>query len=1078
MTSEVVKNLPRPILIKNSIEVIQRQMKGKVRLDFTHSKLHGRDEEIKALKLALRNVEQSRKPETVLLQGLSGTGKSVLARTLSQVDDDGGSECFLAGKFDELQSSRPFSGISEAFSRISSLLSRRDDIDAIRSDVMNDLTGGFVHLTKIIPNLARLWANAKIDSREDKMSISWGFERTKAALQDFIRVLSQKHAITTTLFLDDLQWADASSLDLISYLLTDDKTEGLLFVGAYRDNEVDAGHPLAVRIRDVKNSSPFAVQEIKVASLDVNSINCLIAEVTKTSTSSRTMELSIVVHKKTLGNAFFAIQFLKMLQDEGMLCWSNKTCSWTWDIDKIIGDTSLSDSAAGLVTHKLGTLSQWATELLSVAACFGSYFQFEIVAAVIERDPKFEHTDRIKDNLLEALDLVVAEGLVTRREGSSKCLFSHDKVQQGAYSLIADEIEQCKLHIHIGYMLKDMYSKTESREAWMFLVFTDQLNRGSSLIVAEDERKALAQQNLEAASLVMTHSAFFPASVYLKAGLALVGGIEGWAEHYQLVLGLYSTLAEVSFCIGDIETSEFCCNTVFQNARLSEDKYRACVVRIDAWGSQDRQADAIEFALDLVRETGESFPQRPNHLHLIFAVAKAKRLAKGRKDDDILSMPSITDNTKILAMNVLAMLIAICYNQNRELEMVLCLLKMVHLTLRYGLSAHSAFVVAGYGLIAAKLSNFEEASRFCKLSSNLSERYPHKGQESQAIIMRCNFLGHLRGPLQQQLDPLLRGHQYGMECGDIHHASLCAGGYCVIYLFSGLPLGPLVEDAKAFAGQFERYQQATALPMFKIAWQGALNLMGRDVNRVKLVGTAMDQEVYLGSQNAKTSVFGSIIVLEVLIQTAYLFEDAAVGKETCLRLFAIGTKIEGTACRMPSVFMFCALTAMSILSTERKRKFRRIAKMYTKELAKWVEKKALNVQHKLLLVQAQREALNKNKKKKRHDETRVISLFNDAVSASRKAGFTHDAALANELAGKYCLSLNDRERARFYMMDALELYGVWEAQAKVDQMLETYQFLGLQDVKSSFSSSFRGQSRFSTESSTKHSKFDPFQMGG
>ena len=801
--------------------------------------------------------------------------------------------------------------------------------------------------------------------------------------------------------------------------------------------------------------------------MSVDSINCLISDVTK-SFDLGTMELARVVHEKTDGNAFFAIQFLKMLQDEVMLFWSSRTYSWEWNIDRIMGDTSLSDNVAGIVAHKIGKLSKWAAELLSVAACFGSYFHFDFVVAAIKKDPKLDCSPEvIEHHLAEALETVVSEGLVTRREGSSKCLFVHDKVQQGAYALITDEIEHHKLHLRIGYLLQSLYRDSTSGEEWMFLVFTDQLNRGSSLIVDEQERIDLAQHNLDAALLVMGQSAFFQASKYLEAGLELVGGVHGWYEHYNLTLDLYSTIAECSVCIGDIEKCEESCDAVLRMARFTEDKQRVCIVRIDSWGAQGRLTDTIKFGFEVFRQTGERFPRRPSVVHILLYLQRAKRLLRGKTDKDILSLPLMTNKKKLLAFEVISMLVPMFVGQNRELELGLVALWVINCTVKHGLGVHSGRAFGLYGSILGRQFNFDEASRFCKLCRDLSNRFPNTW-EPQAIIGRCYFLEHLRRPLQQQLDPLLKGYQYGMECGDVHHACLSASVYCVLYFYTGLPLGPLLEETEACAIQFERYNQAIALPLLQIIRQVALNITGQSSNRAKLTGTAFDQYEFLKGQNPRFSVR---FLWETLIQTAFYFEDDVAAGEACLK---IGVKADGTAFRMPSVFMFCALTAMRNWSTRgERRKFRRLARIYLKELSRWAEKGALNVMHKLLLVQAQNEAVKKGRST---DE--VLSLFGKAISASRKAGFTHDAALANELAGKYCLGQNKSLQAHHYFAEAIELYRSWGAQAKVDQMMEKYVFLASTELhRQSAFSSFRGLSRMSITQASGHTRFDPFQCG-
>ena len=1046
--------------------------RSSVRLNFAKLKLYGRDKEIYELRHALESVERSRKPEIVLLHGFSGTGKSTLANTLEDVVGRG---YFLNGKYDQLRSPQPFSGIVEAFSRISVALSRRDDRDDIHNDVVTGLGRGYVHLTNIFPKLADLWKeNSQKDTpkQEATTAKSWGFERTKAAVRDFICILSQKHSITTVLFLDDLQWADASSLDLIRFLLNDDKTEGLLFVGTYRDNEVDDSHPLAVRLRDIQHNSPFAIRKIKVGSLCVESINCLVAAATRTHDPTKTMELSNVVHKKTDGNAFFAIQFLKMLQDEGMLYWSSKSYQWEWNIDRIKGDTTMSDNAVTMVARKISKLSKWASGLLSVAACFGSYFHFDLVVAVIERDPKMKGCEsELKPRLEDALKTVVSEGLVTHREGSSKYRFVHDKVQQGAYSLIDDETERLKLHVRTGYFLKHLYSRVESREEWMFLVFTDQLNRGSSLIVDVQERIDLAQQNLDAAMLVMGKSAFFPAAKYLKSGLAMLEGLDVWADHYKLGLDLYSTLAEVAFCVGDMQTCEGCCDVVLDSARNAEDRQHVSVVRIDCWGAQGRLIDAVEFGCDVFRETGQTFPRRLKGRHTLLALFKAKRLLWGKTNHDILAIPPMTDKKVLFALDVISMMAPMFFSLNRTAELHWISLWMLNVSLRYGLSVHSprAFAMCGAGL--GQVRKFKEATRYGKLSHDLADRFSNTW-EPQATITRCISLDHLTRPIQQLLDPLLKAHQYGMESGDIHHASFCAASYCMMYFYSGLPLGPIAEDAEAFATQCDTYNQAVAAKVIRIIEQGSLNLMGRSTNRVTLTGVAMDQDEFLNGKYSDRA-FCVFVLWELRVQLAFYFEDPAAGRQACQKLLDLGVHLAECSYRYPSVFMFCSLTAMQVWSTERKRRYRRIARVFARELAKWVGKKALNTQHKLLIVQAYSAAL-----KKSANYDLVISKFNEAISASRKAGFTHDAALASELAGRYCLTHQDAENTHYYLMDAVELYGAWGAQAKVDLMMEDYSFLSSEDFTGAQGySGVRGQSRFTRETTAKHANFDPFQFG-
>ena len=1049
-------------------------------LDFRQTTLYGRKEEIRTLQNKYEQVADSQICEIVFLHGYSGSGKSALADTLRDYVGNQPKSSrrgyYWPGKYDQIRSPQPFSAIAEAFSNVLRDLSHRDDFPRLRNELVSKLDTSLVYLTKIIPDVATLWKQRTRHNQRQQPNNSWSFERIKMALRDFLLVLSD-YSITV-LFLDDLQWADASSLDVIQFLLNDSMTKGLLFVGAYRDNEVDDSHPLAIRLRNIHNNSPFHLTNMKVTNLNIDSVNNLVSDVTKMSTS-KTLELSKAIHQKTNGNAFFAIQFLKMLQDEGMLCWSSRHCCWEWNVDRIRGETSVSDNTVvNIVANKISNSSKWAAVVLSVAACFGSYFRSDIVVAVLQDDPQFANVGKededVEAHVSEALENAVGEGLVTRREGSSKYMFVHDKVQQGAYSLIPDEESRCKIHLRIGYLLKDLHNNSAKKREWMFLVFTDQLNRGSSLITEENERIDLAHHNLKAALKVKAQSAFFPAANYLRAGLEMAEGMCSWDEHYSLALDLYSNLADMTFCIGDMKACEEHCQTVLTNARTTKDKYRVYMVRIDALGSYDRENDAIDFGFETLRELGESFPRRANPLHSLSSLLKAMKMMKGMTDDDFLSLPDMTDETSVFAMKIMSVMVPMCYNRNREVELGLLCLRMFHLTLQHGVSIHSGRVFALYGFIMAKLMQFDEGYRFSKLSWKVSERFPDNAFEPLAVTVRCTYLDHLRRPLHEQLDPYLKAHQIGMETGNILHACLAAASYGVLYFNTGLPLAPLAEDLEAFDAQFGRYKQATMLPLLKIVRQTVLNLIGGHGgrNRVKLTGAAMEERDYLREDG---SIFRDMFLWAMRLELAYFFEDFKVGEEMCMKFRSRPMDIEGSLHRIPSCNMYVALTCMELWARKsRGRRFRKLARMCCNDVQRWVDKKALNVQQKLLLLQAQQLSL-----KKRHKEEEVLSLFNAAIIASKKAGFTHDAALAHELTGKYFLMRHDIERAAQHLNDARHLYGAWGAHAKVNHLSETYAFLSTSDrgrLSSDFSS-HRGKARFSGKSSAKHLRFDPFRSG-
>ena len=1012
-----------------------------IRLDFTKSRIHGRQKEIETLRQSYLRVVDSRKPEIVLLRGYAGSGKSVLAETLRSFVPQG---FFLSGKYDEIRSPQPFSAIADAFSTLSDALSKSTEVASIRDDLDRKIGDDLAYLVKLVPSITLLvdvntTEGAKNNAIEQH---NWGFERIKVAFRDFIRVLA-KNSITIVLFIDDLQWADASSLELLQFVMTDQKTKGLLFLGAYRDDEVDASHQLGIRLREI-TKSPYDVAEIEVRSLDVDTVNKMIADITATAASeSETQELAMAVHQKTSGNAFFTLQFLGKLQDEQVIFWSDETRSWHWDTEKVLADAS-ADNVVDLVAHKIAGLSEDAADLLKVASCFGSYFYFDLVSALVVKNRPGCDEEAVHQALAKALNRLVMEGLVVQRDEDFRCVFAHDKVQQGAYALIEDETERQRNHLRIGRLLQRLYSVPQVSRDWMYLVYIDQLNRGAGLIENTDDRVKLALENLEAATKVVSQAAFAHASRYLKYGLSLMDGLDGWTNYYELQLDLQSTLAEVLYCVGDLEACEECCDEVTSHAKRVQDKFRVYITKIDALGSGLKLEDAISFGFEVLRDLGVPFPKRPNQSLVLFNFFTTSMKLRGKTDEEILGLPVISDEIKLFAMDIISSLLMHAYPMDKDAEIGIMTMRLIQITLKYGLSKHSSRAFAAWAYLQGSLFYFDEAMRFGKLASKFATRFENPACEGRCLLTNSCFVWHLKRPMYENLDSLLKSHQYGMEYGDICSGSLAAGCYTMMYFYSGLPLGRLLKDADAFSDQQQRYKQAAGEPLVVVAHQAALNLMGFAADPVKLTGTAMDQDEYLSeANNANTQKIKIQTLYMVLIMVACYFDDFKVAGEAAEKLWNSQQKVDGPNFYIPSYLMFKSLVCLQNWSTTNERKFKKHARLSLKELEKWEQSGANNIRHRLLLLQAENEALKPN-----HNPEIVKVMFDEAISMARRSGFNHDVALFNERAGRYLTKQLQPQSAFQYLKRSALQYAQWEARGKVEHMLSKYFFtkLGSKDA--------------------------------
>ena len=288
--------------------------------------------------------------------------------------------------------------------------------------------------------------------------------RFQMVFRRFIGVFARReHPLA--LFLDDLQWLDAATLDLLEDLLTRSELKHLMLIGAYRDNEVDAVHPLMRKLQAIR-STGAEVKEITLGPLNSEHLEQLLADAIRCA-PERSAPLAQLVQEKTGGNPFFAIQFISSLAEEKMLVFDHDGAGWSWDLDRIHAK-GYTDNVVDLMITKLIRLPAETQTALQQMACLGNIAEVATLSTVLEA------THGQAD---AALWEGVRQGFVERLDGSYK--FIHNRVQEAAYSLIPKE-SHAEAHLRIGRLL-DAHTAAEKREAIIFDI-VNHLNRGEALI--------------------------------------------------------------------------------------------------------------------------------------------------------------------------------------------------------------------------------------------------------------------------------------------------------------------------------------------------------------------------------------------------------------------------------------------------------------------------------------------------------------------------------------------------------------------------------------------------------------------
>src|SRR5262249_6675165 len=438
--------------------------------------LYGREREIDTLLASFDRVVTSGTPELVLVSGYSGIGKSSVVNELHKalVPPRG---LFASGKFDQYKRDIPYATLAQAFqSLVRSLLSKSEAELGIWRDACREALGpNGLLMVDLVPELKLIIGD---QPPVPDLPPQDAQRRFQLVFRRFIGVFARpEHPLA--LFLDDLQWLDAATLDLLEDLLTQPDVRHVMLVGAYRDNEIDSSHPL-VRKLDMIRKAGSTVQEIVLAALHCEDLEHLIADSLHCEVEDAA-PLAQLVHERTGGNPFFAIQFISVLAEERLLTFDYGEGRWSWDLSSIRAK-GYTDNVVNLMVGKLKRLPFDTQRALHHLACMGISPEFDLLQTASQNS---------NQDIPGDLSAAVGAGLLLQSEHAYR--FLHDRVQEAAYSLIAEDARGAA-HLRIGRLLASRTAPAEIEEKIFEIV--NQLNRGSGLVTSAEERERVAELNL------------------------------------------------------------------------------------------------------------------------------------------------------------------------------------------------------------------------------------------------------------------------------------------------------------------------------------------------------------------------------------------------------------------------------------------------------------------------------------------------------------------------------------------------------------------------------------------------------
>ena len=972
-------------------------------------KLYGREREIEILLGTFDRIVAGGRAEMVLVSGYSGVGKSSVVNELHKalVPPRG---LFASGKFDQDKRDVPFATLAQAFQSLVHALLRKHDAELTKwREALREAVGPNGRLVEdLVPEL-RLIIGEQPPVPE--LPVQDARRRFLLVLRRFIGVFARpEHPLA--LFLDDLQWLDAATLDLIEDLLTGTDMRHIMLIGAYRNNEVSSSHPLIRKLEMVRLAGA-GIQDIVLAPLSHDDLQKLVADSVHCETE-RAAPLAQLIQEKTAGNPFFSIQFICLLAEEGLLVFNHDDGRWSWDLDRIrVKDYT--DNVVDLMVAKLHRLPMATQAALQQIACLGNRVQFRTLETIHE-----DASDAIHGQLWEA----ERAGLIFRSDDSYK--FLHDRVQEGAYSLIPEK-SRAENHLRIGRLLA-AHTPSDKMEEGIFQI-VNQLNRGSQLIASGYERKRLAELNLLAGKRAKTSAAYAAALKYFAASRALLTE-ESWEDDYDLIFPIEFLSAECELLTADMLSVENRLSMLAQRARSSHDIAVVARLRLTLYTTLDQSDRAVEVCLQFLRGYGVDWVAHPSkevvqrEYDRIWSQIGARQIEQ-LIDLPLMDGPAILDMLDVLAETVTPAL----FCDEHFSSLVIC--RMVNLSLEHGNSDGSCFAYVWFAIIAGpRFGNYKDGFRFGRLGLDLVDKRGLRRFQARTYMSFGDIVLPWTKHVKAGRDLVRRAFDAANQIGDVTFASYCCDHLVKNMLAAGDPLDEVQREAENGLQFAQKARFGLVIDHVKVQLGLIRSLRGLTPRLGSFNDDQFDErrfERHLLTNPALAELECWYWVRKM--QACFFAGDHPAAIEASLNaqrlLWTSPSQFEVAELRFYSALSHAAVWN-SATPSQKAHHFAIVADHH-KELAIWAENCPENFENRASLVEGEIARM----------EGRLLDaegLYEKSARSANAHGFIHNVAIVYEVAARFYAARGFDKIANAYLNDARYSYLRWGADAKAKQI--------------------------------------------
>ena len=978
-------------------------------------KLYGRETEVERL-LDAFTLAADGAARVLHVHGYSGIGKTSLVHEAYAAMADRSARV-VEGKCDQFNRSTPYAALIHALNElVASILAESTEVQTKwRTSILQSVGDNGRVLVDMLPDIEILLGPQPLVAEVPPAEAR---NRLRLVLASFVRAAATMHPLVV--FLDDLQWADLPTIDLLATFAKDPDSRHVLLVGAYRDNEITEIHPLSLSIADL-TASGARIDFIELGPLGEDHALQLVSDTL--GDSDNRAPLALLCHGKTGGNAFFFKRFLNGLYDDGLLIFEPSARRWTWNLDDI-QKRSITENVVEYLTHEIERLSPQARRAVEMAACIGDVFDLKTCAAALGST---RHA--ALEGLAEALRVELIEPsergfwfatAVDEATTNFKYRFVHDRVRQAAHSMLSVD-EAKRIHLGLGRAISDQLGDPATDPRLFEVV--EHLNHAGELIHTSAELEMRCDLNM-AAGRRAAHAAAFPAAHgFFQHSLqnALAMGGDPWEASYARTLAIHVEGARMAYLCGEQPAMEQLVAAAIGRAHNVIDRVAAQEVRIYALVAASQFSDAVATALDALATLGVTLPEEPTASDVENAVGSTLSAFQERSPDEIIGMQRLTDPTLVAAQRIQSLAMSSAYLA-RPMLLPLLAASIVRSTLSHGISNESPYGFAAFAIVLNAINMIDVSFAAGTIGYRMLDRVDDRSVRPRTMHVYFNLVKPFIEPVREMATDQQRTVQMAIDTGDIEYASWALHAIAHGPVYAGTP--PLADAAESLAQSLAVFEHNRQLPQNACTTpfgQVIRNLRGEADDPSRLVGEGFDGEA-MRAEMIAINFRGAAFILTVLgAYVRFIFGKAAEAEAYADSGAAYA---DGAVSTYHQVW-FRQFRVLSILQQMRVGSKADLSGIEddVQQLRVWDSFSPVNHAHRVLLVDAEIARV----------EGRLgdaADLYDRAIAAAGAEFFQNDQALSNELCGAFHLERGSETAARGYLLEACHGYARWGAVGK------------------------------------------------